>query len=363
MLYQNLIRPLLFRFSDPEKIHGTAIQLLDRVSKNYFINKTCKKILQVQDKKLNILLGNLRLENPVGLAAGFDKHVSAPLAYPMLGFGWAELGSITYNPQPGNLKPRLWRLPQDKGLIVHYGLANDGAVETMKRFNNIGPHTIPYGISIAPTNGLWGETMIDDYLKTFQVVKNLADYITLNVSCPNVAGESIFSQLSFIRDLLNRLSQRQKLNRNRKDVFIKISSRMSENDLFKIVEYCLQAGITGIVATNLLKNKNHAEFKSSLNELDHPGGISGKRLQVTSTETIRSLYRLAQGKLCIVGVGGIFTAEDAYEKIKAGATAVQVITGFIYGGPSTIHSINKGLLTLLKKDGFKNISEAIGIEA
>ncbi len=363
MLYQHLIRPLLFRFTDPEKIHSTTIQLLDQASKNYFINQTCKKIFQVQDKKLNILLGNLKLENPIGLAAGFDKHISAPLAYPMLGFGWAELGSITYSAQAGNPKPRLWRIPNDKGLIVHYGLANDGATETLKRFSKIGAHTIPYGISIAPTNGLLGEAMINDYLKTFQMAEREADYITFNVSCPNVVGESIFTQMSFMRDLLISVSQRQKLNRKPKDIFIKISSGMNENDLSKIVEYSLQAGITGIIATNLLKDRKNTPFASSSASLNHPGGISGKHLQATSTQTIRTLYRLAKGKLCIVGVGGIFTAEDAYEKIKAGATAVQVITGFIYGGPETIHSINTGLLKLLKKDGFKNISEAIGAEA
>lgn len=321
------------------------------------------RLLQVHDNRLRISLGHLRLPNPIGLAAGFDKYIDAPLAYPMLGFGWAEFGSITYSAQTGNPKPRLWRLPEDKGLIVHYGLANDGAQKTLDRYNKTQPHTIPCGISIAPTNGLSGAAMAEDYLKTFQTIENSADYITLNVSCPNVAGASIFSQLSFIKLLLTIVSERKKIMDIRKDIFIKIGPRMSDADLAKIVEYAIDAKITGIIATNLLKDRNDIAFRSTPSELNHPGGISGKHLQTMSTRTIRTLYQLAKGKIHIVGVGGIFTAEDAYHKIKAGATAVQLITGFIYGGPTAIHAINKGLLRLLVKDGYKNISEAVGVEA
>ncbi len=363
MLYKNCIRPLLFKYTDPENIHETALILLDAVSKNFILKKICLRLLQMHDNRLRISIGHLRLANPVGLAAGFDKNITAPLAYPMLGFGWVEFGSITYSAQEGNLKPRLWRLPKDRGLIVHYGLANDGAQRTLERYNEIQPHSIPYGISIAPTNGLSGPAMAEDYLKTFLAVESSADYITLNVSCPNVAGESIFSQLSFIKLLLTVISTRQKMIESRKDIFIKIGSRLSDADLAKIVEYALDAKITGIIATNLIKDRSDMAFESTPEELNHPGGISGKPLQAMSTRTIRTLYRLSKGKLKIIGVGGIFTAEDAYHKIKAGATAVQLVTGFIYGGPAAISAINKGLIRLMTKDGFKNISEAVGTEA
>ncbi len=363
MIYKKCIRPLLFNYTDPENIHGTALRILDSTSRNWVLSKIGARLFQVNDPRLSIALGGLRLANPIGLAAGFDKYISAPLAYPMLGFGWAELGSITFSQQLGNPKPRLWRLPADKGLIVHYGLANDGAEKTLERYNKIPSHAIPYGISIAPTNGLVGNAMAEDYLNTFQMVGDSADYITFNVSCPNVAGASIFSQLSFIKLLLTGIAERQQKMKVKKDIFIKIGSRMSTEDLAKIVEYAVGAGITGIVATNLLKDRSGVVFESAPSALQHPGGISGQQLQSLSTDTIRTLYRMAGGRLKIIGVGGIFTAEDAYRKIKAGATAVQLITGFIYGGPTTIRSINKGLLGLLAKDGFQNISEAVGTDA
>ncbi len=363
MFYTHCIRPLLFTYTDPESIHETALRLLGAASKRPLLSKIGAQFLQVHDNRLRISLGHLRLPNPVGLAAGFDKYIDAPLAYPMLGFGWAELGSITFTRQEGNPKPRLWRLPNDKGLIVHYGLANDGAQKTLDRYKEIQPHRIPYGISIAPSNGLSGPAMAEDYLKTFSAVEGSADYITLNVSCPNVAGESIFSQISFIKLLLTMLSEHRNKTGSRKDVFIKIGPRLSDSDLSKIVTCALEAKITGIIATNLIKDRSDIAFKSTPDELHHPGGISGKHLQTMSTQTIRTLYRLSKGKLKIIGVGGIFTAKDAYHKIKAGASAVQLVTGFIYGGPLAISKINKELIKLMTKDGFKNISEAVGVEA
>ncbi|MFA6105738.1 MAG: quinone-dependent dihydroorotate dehydrogenase [Patescibacteria group bacterium] len=360
MPYQHIIRPILFRFTDPEKIHHAVINGLGLASRQKPLYNFLHKYLANTDKKLHTKIGSLNLESPVGLAAGFDKYIEAPLAYPMLGFGFAELGSITYNEQPGNPPPRLWRIPKDKGLIVNYGLSNSGAIKTSEKISLLVNRPVPYGISIAPSTGIELADLADDYLKTLDHLHPFADYITLNVSCPNVAKHDQFAQINFIEELLEKVYTLMKLRGINKDVFIKIGPHSSEQDIRRIVAACIKSGLTGIIATNLLKIRSGLNFKSKNTELDHPGGISGRLLQAESDAKISQIYGESQGKLKIIGVGGIFTAEDAYRKIKLGASAVQVMTGFIYGGPMTIKKINDGLGKLLQEDGFKNISEAVG---
>lgn len=363
MIYEKAIRPLLFRFTDPEEVHHRVINTLGIASRQKVIFNTVSKMLTKNDDRLAVTLGNIKLNNPVGLGAGFDKYIEAPYAYAMLGFGFAELGSITFSEQLGNPKPRLWRLPSDKGLIVYYGLANAGSKKTSERLSKLGSHPIPYGISIAPTTGLKLEEMADDYLKTLKELHTFADYITLNVSCPNVAACDKFAQVSFIEELIEKTETVMKESGIKKDVFIKIGPHQSEADLNKIIEKCLQHSFTGIIATNLVKDRTTIKPQSKEEELSRPGGISGKLLQGQSDETIKKIYKKSGGKLKIIGVGGIFTAEDAYRKIKCGASAVQIITGFIYGGPLAIKKINQGLIELLNKDGYKNIGEAVGKDA
>ncbi|MFA7245371.1 MAG: quinone-dependent dihydroorotate dehydrogenase [Candidatus Magasanikbacteria bacterium] len=353
MLYKKIIRPILFK-TDPEKIHHLVIHMLKVVSSFSPFYNIIKKFLFVDDPRLHVKIGNLELKNPVGLSAGFDKNITAPLAYPMLGFGFVELGSITNSAQPGNPKPRLWRLPKDNGLIVYYGLSNCGSVEAAKRIKEkLQKRDIPYGISIAVTTGLEGKEMADDYVRSFLDLYELADYITLNVSCPNVAKCDVFAQVSFIEELLLKIMNIVKERKINKDIFIKIGPDMSYEDLDKVIDLCLKYEITGIVATNLIKNRSWVKkFKSSAEQLNHPGGISGKHLQDRSNKIISHIRERAHDKLKIIGVGGIFTAEDAYQKLQAGADALQMITGFIYGGPLTIRKINKGLLKIL--DGGNN---------
>lgn len=363
MLYKKLIRPVLFKFTDPEKIHHAVIKTLGFVSNQKPIFNTVRSKFNIEDKRLSTALGNLKLSNPVGLAAGFDKYIEAPLAYPMLGFGFAELGSITYSEQPGNPKPRLWRIPDDKGLIVYYGLSNNGAKKTTKPLSELKTHPIPYGISIAPTTGLKLEEMADDYVKSFLELHSYGDYVTLNVSCPNVASCDMFSQVSFIIELMEKISSVAKENSVSKDIFFKIGPHHKEEDLDKIIEAAIKNNITGIIAANLIKDRSSIQPISNPEKLQHPGGISGKLTQKESERTIRYIYKKSEGKLKVIGVGGIFSAEDAYRKIKLGASAVQLITGFVYGGPSAIKEINEGLVKLLEKDGFNNISEAVGKDA
>ncbi len=350
MLYKKIIRPILFK-TDPERVHHFVIRLLGAISVLRPFFYLIKKFLFVEDSRLHVQIGNLHLKNPIGLSAGFDKDIIAPLAYSMLGFGFAELGSITNSAQPGNPKPRLWRIPDDKGLIVYYGLSSCGSLEASRRIKKkLQKRDIPYGVSIAVTTGLKENEMTDDYIRSFLDLYEFADYITLNVSCPNVVKCDVFAQVSFIEELLQKIMNIVKERKIGIDIFIKIGPDMSYTDLDKIIDLCVEYKITGIVATNLGKDRTWMKkLKSSEEKLDHPGGISGKHLQDRSNKIISHIRERAHDKLKIIGVGGIFTAEDVYDKMKAGADAVQMITGFIYGGPLTIRKINKELVKILEE--------------
>ena len=361
MFYQKIIRPILFKIY-PERIHHIVIAILSVISSLPIIYSLIRRKLFISEPILQTKIGNLFFKNPIGLAAGFDKDITAPLAYPMLGFGYTELGSVTYSAQAGNPKPRLWRIPADSGLIVYYGLCNRGVLAAIKQLKKIKTHLVPYGLSIAPTTGLKLEEMADDYLKSFVLLAPLADYITLNVSCPNVANNDLFSQISFIRELTHKVDEFKKANNLAVDIFLKIGPDMEKEQYEEIVEICVSSGITAIIATNLIKKRDQIRANSAVEKLNHPGGISGKLLAQKSNEVIKILYRAARGRLKIIGVGGVFCAADAYGKIKSGASAIQLITGFIYGGPLTIRQINLELAKLLQADGFRNVDEAVGKE-
>lgn len=360
MIYQKIVRPIFFKI-DPEKIHHIVIAVMAMASSLPPVFWLSKKLLKVEDKILQTKIGKLTLDNPIGLSAGFDKNVVAPYAYDMLGFGFAELGSVTASAQSGNPKPRLWRIPKDKGLIVFYGLCNIGAQVVSARLLKIKNRKSPIGISIAPTTGLKLEEMAADYCKSFRLLAPGADFVTLNVSCPNVASCDIFSQVGFIKELTEKINQLKKENNWTVDIFLKIGPDMKAQQYQEVVEICVANGVVGIVATNLIKKReNILNKKSSDAELNHPGGVSGSLLANKSNEVIKTLYQAANGRLKIIGVGGIFSAEDAYEKIKAGASACEMITGFIYNGPLAVRDINLGLAKLLKNDGYNSLEEAVG---
>lgn len=362
MLYQKILRPLLFKI-DPEQIHNLASFGLRLVSRSP-LRQTVTQYCRIDDLILKTAIAGIKLNNPIGLAAGFDKNVYAPLAYQMLGFGMVELGSVTRTAQSGNPKPRLWRLPKDQGIIVNYGLCNDGAAAVSQRLERQRPQrTIPWGVSVAPTTGIAPETMIDDYLASIRQLAPVADYITLNVSCPNVHDCDLFSATEFIEQLVRAVRQFLDQQQSTLPVFVKIGPNGTTNDLERIVRVIMEQRLSGVVATNLTKDRQRlGNPKSSIVELDHLGGISGQLVKRLSTETIRQLCRISGGKLDIIGTGGIFTGADAYEKIRAGAKAVQIITGFIYNGPLVVKQINRELAVLLRRDGFESITQAVGTD-
>lgn len=362
MFYKSVVRPLLF-LRDPEKVHEQTISLLSSVS---FLEGALESLFAVRDERLQIRLGSLSLANPVGLAAGFDKNAKAIKSWPGFGFGFMEIGAVTARGQPGNLKPRLFRLPEDQALINRLGFNNEGAdaiAARLERARKKGRPKIPLGINIGRTKIVETKDATADYLFTFERLYPFGDYFTLNVSSPNTPNLRELQKKNLLTELLGAVQARnrelaKRLGVEEKPVLVKIAPDMEFSQVDDIIEVAQSRKIAGIVATNAT-----AFLRENLKtRIDEPGGLSGKPLRAKATSFIRHLYKTTQGRLPIIGSGGIFTAEDAYEKIKAGATAVQIYTGFVYEGPAAVKRINRGLLRLIGRDGFKNISEAVGKE-
>jgi dihydroorotate dehydrogenase len=363
MCYKSFLRPLLF-LKDPEKTHEQTIALLSSVS---FLEGALEKCFAVRDDRLRVRLGSLTFSNPVGLAAGFDKNAKAIKSWPGFGFGFMEIGAVTARAQPGNLKPRLFRLPEDQALINRLGFNNEGADAIAARLEGAQKKErlrIPLGINIGRTKVVETKDATADYLFTFERLYPFGDYFTLNVSSPNTPDLRELQEKSRLTELLGAIQAKnrelaRRLLAEEKPVLVKIAPDMEFSQVDDIIEVALSRKITGIVATNAT-----AFLRENLvSGVDEPGGLSGKPLRAKATSFIRHLYKTTQGRLPIVGSGGIFTAEDAYEKIKAGATAVQIYTGFVYEGPAVVRRINLGLLRLIEREGLKNISEAVGKEA
>jgi dihydroorotate dehydrogenase len=304
----------------------------------------------------------------VGLAAGFDKDGIALQPLAALGFGFIEAGTVTFHPQPGNPRPRLFRLPEDKALINRAGFNNAGAAAFVKRVKHQRPNCV-LGVSIGKSKITPLENATQDYLASFELVYEVADYIAVNVSSPNTPQLRELQQAEQLSSLLKALQTR---NRELQQVqqraqpmplLVKLSPDLSREQLETIVDVIVRLQVDGIIATNTTIGREQLIMeRAQVNALGE-GGLSGAPLRAKSTEIVAQLYRLTTGKVPIVGVGGIFTAEDAWEKISAGASLVQLYTGFIYRGPGIAREINQGLERILKREGFSNLDAAVGCRA
>ena len=362
MLYKSLIRPILFR-KDPEQSHEAVLHML---ACNEWLYGTLEDFYKVEDERLAVKIGPLTFANPVGLAGGFDKNALAPKMISAFGFGFMEVGAITAQAQPGNPKPRLYRLPEDAALINRLGFNNEGADAIAIKLDRLrargGRPNIPLGMNIGRTKIVETKDAVGDFLSCFEKLFPHGDFFTLNVSSPNTPNLRDLQEKSLLRELLSAVQQKNlqlalKGQIDPKAVFVKIAPDMEFGQVDEIIDVVDQVKLTGIVATNAtafqregLKSPNGPE----------PGGLSGRPITAMVTRFISHIYRNTGGRLPIIGVGGIFDAYDAYEKIKAGANAVQIYTGWIYEGPGAVKRINKGLLRLLERDGLKHISEAVG---
>ncbi|MCA1813951.1 MAG: quinone-dependent dihydroorotate dehydrogenase [Halobacteriales archaeon] len=348
-------RPLLFAL-DAERAHGLAMAWLQRVSTSAALRTRLERANAVRDARLEQELWGLKFPGPVGLAAGLDKDARAPLAWQALGFGFAELGTATPEPQAGNAKPRLWRMPAEQALCNKMGFNNDGAGAIAERVARAKHDArIPLGANIGKNKDTPLDRAVDDYEACYGALAPHADFLVVNVSSPNTPGLRALQKREALGELLGALQDAAVAHGlQHRPLLVKLDPDLDDAALAETVGACLEQRVQGLVCTNTsvgLPKPAGAE-----------GGVSGAPLRARSTQVLRKVADLTDGKLPLVGVGGVFTAEDAYAKVRAGASLVEVYTGFIYGGPGTARRIHEGLLPLLERDGFRHVRDAVGAD-
>lgn len=340
-MYKSIIRPILFSF-DPEKIHHFSFRFLKFSQKIPFVPYILRSQFQVNDPKLQTEVFGLKFPNPVGLAAGFDKDAKLFKELSNLGFGFIEIGTVTPKAQPGNELPRLFRLPKDKALINRMGFNNGGAWEAAKRLRK--NKTILIGGNIGKNKWTPNEEAILDYEICFDALYSVVDYFVVNVSSPNTPNLRELQEKQPLMDLLNALQKRNHSKPEAKPILLKIAPDLTDEQLLDIIEIVQTTKIAGVIATNTSISRDNLDSEKQ----KETGGLSGKPLTKRSTEVIRFLSEKSGKSFPIIGVGGIHSPQDALEKLEAGASLVQLYTGFIYEGPSLIKQINQAILQKLR---------------
>ena len=355
MIYRSLLRRILFRLP-PETAHELALHSLPLIPKRLISKRFSNPALEVERFGLSF-------PNPVGLAAGFDKNGIALQPLAALGFGFIEAGTVTYHPQPGNPRPRLFRLSEDRALINRAGFNNEGAAAFARRVEHHRPDCV-LGVSIGKSKVTPLAEATADYLASFELVYKVADYIAVNVSSPNTPQLRELQQSDQLSALLSALQARgrelQQRYQKRVPLLVKLSPDLEQGELEMIVDVVERLKIEGIIATNTTVSRNGLRTDPNRVSACGEGGLSGKPLAGRSTKMIAQLYGLTGGRIPLIGVGGIFNADDAWEKISAGASLVQLYTGFIYQGPNIAQEINEGLSRILAREGFTSIDAGIG---
>lgn len=352
-LLYHLIRPLLFRL-DAETTHHLVFRFLTAAQ------WVLARRAAYTSAALGQQLWGLSFPNPIGLAAGFDKDARLPLAWSGLGFGFAELGTITAQAQPGNPRPRIFRLVDQLALINRLGFNNAGAADAAARLGRLDrtERQIPLGINLGKSRLTPLTDAVNDYQISFRHLAPHADYVVINVSSPNTPGLRDLQAQAHLTELLSALQAENDRLPARRPLLVKLSPDMADDDLGAAVAAIERLRADGIVATNTTTRRDLLR-----RPVDEGGGLSGAPLRQLATQTIRRVFQLSGGRLPIIGVGGVFTAEDAYEKIRAGASLVQVYTGFIYQGPTLPLDLCHGLEQLLRRDGHEHVSQAVGTDA
>ncbi len=342
MLYKNIIRPFLFSLS-PERAHHLTFWLTRILFKIPGFGLISEMIFKTNHKKLEREVFGIRFPNPVGLAAGLDKNAELIDEFSHYGFGFIEVGTVTPKSQPGNPKPRLFRLPEDGGLINRMGFNNEGAdamVERLKQRSSI----IIVGGNIGKNKVTPNEEAGRDYEICFETLFDYVDYFVVNVSSPNTPNLRELQDKEPLKKLLSRLQERNKNKKKSKPILLKIAPDLTDDQLLDIIEIVKESGIAGVIATNTTISRDGLNTEKEVIGKIGAGGLSGKPVKARSTEVIRFLKEKSENAFPVIGVGGIHSAEDAIEKLKAGADLIQVYTGFIYEGPSLIKKINKRIL-------------------
>lgn len=349
-LWQKLIRPIVFGF-DPERAHELGIEAL-----KLGFGGPGSHGMPFEFGEIDRF--GLKFANPLGLAAGFDKNGVVVNQLASLGFGFVEVGTVTYEPQPGNPKPRLFRLPEDKALINRLGFNNEGAEVVAERLKKPDRRCV-VGVNIGRNKDIPNEEAAENYLKCFEIVHAVADYVAVNVSSPNTPSLRELQRGESLEELIAALKKRN-TELGDKPLLLKIAPDLNKGEIEKVVDISLQYEMSGIIATNTTTSREGLITKDKAITKIGSGGLSGKPLANLSNKVISTIFRYSKGALPIIGVGGIFTGEDAFAKVAAGASLVQAYTGFIYGGPSFAKDVNVGLATILKQRGFRTFDEAVG---
>jgi dihydroorotate dehydrogenase len=343
MVYKALVRLWLFQ-ADPEAAHERALNLASSLGRCRVARDAVETMFAVEDRRLCQTVFGIEFANPVGLAAGYDKNALGLELWPAIGLGFVEIGSVTARAQPGTEPPRLFRQVDQRALINRMGFNNDGAEAISARIPPP-PHRIPIGVNVGKNRDVELARAGESYADAIHALRDRADFFVLNVSSPNTPGLRKLQDKEMLDALLAQVHEEL-------PILLKIAPDLTFDQIDDVVALAQRHGLSGIVATNTT--------------VDHPtppeGGLSGAPLRARATECIRHIHRQMNGRMPIIGVGGVFTAEDAYEKIRAGASLVEIWTGMVYEGPAITRNINRGLLRLLARDGFDNIAEAVGTE-
>lgn len=365
--YTRALRPALFAL-DAERAHDLTMAALRRP---LVVNTLRRSDHDAFDQLLSQRLWGLDFRNPFGLAAGLDKQGTALSAWAALGFGFAEIGTVTPLPQPGNPKPRMFRLPRDRAIINRLGFNSVGAAGvarnlaegvTKVRLKADTTTAFRVGINIGKNKDTPNETAVEDYVRTIDELHPFADYFAINVSSPNTEGLRDLQDSRLLRSLVEQVVARVAARSTSRPipVLVKVSPDTAENELLRSVEAAVEGGAQGVIATNTTVARASLESRSGTNEA---GGLSGLPLKSKANSIAKLLFRHLGTRVPIVGVGGVFTADDAYGRMRSGAALVQIYTGLIYEGPGMIQRLKAGLADRLRRDGFSRVDQAVGIDA
>lgn len=341
-MYQ-IIKPILFRI-DPEKAHYFTVSLFKFALSIPILSSLLKKTFQYEHPILNRNVAGLAFKNPVGLAAGFDKDGKFLNQMSHVGFGFLEIGTVTPRPQIGNDKPRLFRLPQDKGLINRMGFNNEGVDALVERIKNFDKKDLIIGGNIGKNKVTPNENAVDDYLICFQKLHDYVDYFVVNVSSPNTPGLRALQDKKPLLHILSTLKNENNKYRVQRPIFLKIAPDLTNDQLDDIIDIVQQTNIQGVIATNTTISRDNLITNLSDIEKIGNGGLSGKPVNNRSTQVIKYLHTTSNGSFDIIGVGGICSPHDAKEKLDAGAKLIQIYSGMIYSGPTLVKSTLKSLV-------------------
>ena len=352
-MYKHFLKPILFRFN-PETAHNILFSLLSFLRHVPFAQSIIRALYHRDSPSLEREVFGINFPNPVGLAGGLDKNGEFYNDMANFGFGFVEIGSLTPLPQDGNAKPRCWRVPGDKAIINRFGINNKGVRYAVEHLKKIRPEVV-VAANISKNSNSINEEAAKDYETSFSLLYDFVDMFVVNVSCPNVVGLTALQDIGFLSDIVDRLLDLRMLYDNYRPILLKVSPDLSHEQLDEIIDYCLRSGIDGIVAGNTTRSREGLTSisQTKIEEIGN-GGMSGAPIHKKNLELVRYVHERSQGKLPIIGVGGIMSPEDAKEMMDAGASLVEIYTGFIYEGPGLI----KRIIKHLEEDNKNKIAEA-----